>query len=148
MGRRTRASALFLLLLLAPLAASLALVGGASAAGVRCEEKVLADWSDNGRVDGVYPLRCYEEALAKMPTDLRDYTNASDVIQRALTRAVSSAGKRGLGSDLAVGSATDVGSGTTRTLPLPLIALLAVSVVILAAGVLGHLTRRRRAPRG
>jgi hypothetical protein len=146
MGRRTRACALFLLVL-APLAASLVLVGGASAAGVRCEEMVLADWSDNGRVDGVYPLRCYQQALAIMPTDLRDYTNASDAIHRALTRAVTATGSRGLGTEVAVGSTTQVGADETRALPLPLVLLVGVSVAVLAAGTLDHLARRRRTSR-
>lgn len=145
MGRRTRVCAGFLLLL-ALLAASLAVASAASAAGVRCEEKVLQDWSDNGRVDGLYPLRCYQEALAKMPTDLRDYTNASDAIHRALTRAVSSAGKRGLGSEFAVGSPLRVGADETRSVPLPLMLLAGLSVAVLAAGFLGHLARRRRNP--
>jgi hypothetical protein len=143
MGRRTRVSAGFLLLL-ASLAASLVVAGGASAAGVRCEEKVLADWSDNGRVDGVYPLRCYQQALAKMPTDLRDYTNATDAIHRALTRAVSSAGKR-FGTRVAIGDAPRVGADRTTALPLPLIVLVGISVAVLSAGMFAHLARRRRA---
>lgn len=146
MGRRTRACALFLLLL-APVAASLVRAGGASAAAERCRVKVLADWSENGRVDGVYPLRCYQEALATMPADLRDYSDASDAIHRALARALSSAGRRGLGSDLAFGSRPRVGSDPTKALPLPLIALVAVSLAVLAAGTLPHLARRRRTSR-
>lgn len=142
MGRRSRVSAGFLLLL-APLAASLTIAGGATAAGVRCEQKVLADWSDNGRVDGVYPLRCYQEALATMPADLRDYTNATDAIHRALTRAVSSAGTR-FGTRVTVGAAPQVGAGRTTALPLPLIVLVGVSVAVLSAGTLAHLARRRR----
>ena len=49
---------------------------------------MLGDWSDNGRIDRVYALPCYEEAIATLPTDIRDYTNASDVIDRAMTTAV------------------------------------------------------------
>jgi hypothetical protein len=143
MGRRSRVSAGFFLLL-APLAAALVFAVGASAAGVRCEQKVLADWSENGRVDGVYPLRCYQEALARMPTDLRDYTDATDAIHRALTRAVSSTGKR-FGTRVTVG-ASQVGADRTTALPLPLIVLVGVSVAVLSAGTLAHLARRRRTP--
>ena len=48
---------------------------------------MIADWSDNGRVDGVYTLDCYQTAIDAIPVDLRDYTNAADVISRALTAA-------------------------------------------------------------
>ena len=142
MGRRSRVSAGFFLLL-APLAAALVVAGGASAADVRCEQKVLADWSDNGRVDGVYPLRCYQEALAKMPTDLRDYTNATDAIHRALTRAVSSTGTR-FGTRVTAGAAPQLGADRTTALPLPLMVLVGVSAAVLSAGTLAHLARRRR----
>lgn len=145
MGRTARAVAGFLLFL-APIAASLAFAGGASSAGIRCEEKVLGDWSDNGRIDGIYPLRCYQEALAKMPTDLRDYTNATDVIHRALTRAVSSAAERASGTRVAAGVSPQVsGVDRAKAFPLPLVLLVAVSVAVLSAGALGHLARRRRA---
>ena len=66
---------------------AVALAGYATAAP-DCGERVLLDWSDNGRVDRVYPLRCYEEAIDALPTDLRDYTDAEDVIERALQSAV------------------------------------------------------------
>jgi len=144
MGRRTRVGAGWFLFFVAPLAAWLTIVSGASAASTRCEEKVLSDWSDNGRVDGVYPLRCYQEALAKMPTDLRDYTNATDVIHRALTRAVSSAGERGLGTPVAAGATPQAGPDRAKDLPMPLIVLLGLSVAVLGAGVVGHVARRRR----
>ncbi len=142
MGRTARA-VLGLLFFVAPLT-SLAVAGEASAAGALCGEKVLSDWADNGRIDGVYPLSCYQEAMAKMPTDLRDYTNAGDVIQRALTRAVTSSGERGLGAPVAAGSTPSVGGESTTALPLPLLVLVGVSAAVFAAGALGHLARRRR----
>jgi hypothetical protein len=142
MGRTGRAS-LGLLFFVAVLT-SLALAGGASAAGSLCGDKVLSDWADNGRLDGVYPLRCYQAAMSKMPADLRDYTDAGDVIQRALTRAVTSSGERG--TEVAAGTTPNVGGESTSALPLPLLVLIGVSVAVLAAGVLGHLARRRRVP--
>ena len=58
-------------------------------AATECGKKVLADWFDNGRIDRLYPLNCYEEAIDAIPDDLRDYADAEDVITRALQAALS-----------------------------------------------------------
>ena len=57
-------------------------------AATECGKKVLADWFDNGRIDRLYPLNCYEEAIDAIPDDLRDYADAEDVITRALQAAL------------------------------------------------------------
>jgi hypothetical protein len=72
---------------LAGLLSTLVLAGSAGAAP-SCAERVLLDWSDNGRIDGLYRLACYEDALDDLPPDVRDYTDAADVIERALQSAV------------------------------------------------------------
>jgi hypothetical protein len=141
MGRTARAGA-GLFIVLAALTAMSAHTGAAFAAGVRCEEKVLTDWSDNGRVDGMYSLHCYQDAIEKMPTDLRDYTNATDAINRALARRVTAEGVPGGDPPLAAG-AVPAASGSS-SIPLPLLVLAAVSVVVLGAGGVGYLSRRRR----
>ncbi len=58
-------------------------------AATPCGKKVLADWFDNGRIDRLYPLNCYEEAIDAIPDDLRDYADAEDVITRALQAALN-----------------------------------------------------------
>jgi hypothetical protein len=123
-----------------------ALVGTASASGVSCEEKVLRDWSDNGRVDEMYPLHCYQAALTSMPSDLRDYTNASDAIQRALTRATtrSPASASEESAQVAAGTGVQVAAPGPSELPLPLIVLAGISLVVLSAGGFGWVARRRR----
>jgi hypothetical protein len=63
-------------------------VTGTAAAATPCGKKVLADWFDNGRIDHLYPLHCYEEAIDAIPPDIRDYVDARDVIERALQAAV------------------------------------------------------------
>ena len=62
----------------------------ASAAGAatKCGQKVLADWYDNGRIDKLYPLNCYEEAIDAIPDDIGPYVDAEDVITRALQGAM------------------------------------------------------------
>jgi hypothetical protein len=67
--------------------AALSTASPASAA-TACGKKVLADWFDNGRIDRLYPLNCYEEAIDAIPDDLRDYADAEDVITRALQAAL------------------------------------------------------------
>ena len=68
--------------------AALATASPADAA-TECGKKVLADWFDNGRIDRLYPLNCYEEAIDAIPDDLRDYADAEDVITRALQAALN-----------------------------------------------------------
>jgi hypothetical protein len=71
------------------LSVSLALASPAAAAkNTPCGTKVLNDWWDNGRVDRLYPLHCYEEAIDAIPADIRDYSDAEQVISRALQAAV------------------------------------------------------------
>ncbi len=72
-------------MLLASAVAALALPGAAMAS--KCGEAVLQDWFDNGRIDRVYPLHCYDEAIDSIPADFRDYSDAEDVIMRALQSA-------------------------------------------------------------
>ena len=48
-----------------------------------CGVAVLKDWSD-GKLDHRYPVRCYQDALNRMPEDMRSYTTAPGDIQRAL----------------------------------------------------------------
>ena len=52
-----------------------------------CADQVLLDWYDNGRVDRVYRLTCYEDAITALPPDVRDYTDAANVLERALQSA-------------------------------------------------------------
>jgi hypothetical protein len=125
------------------IAAMLSVLAGA-AAGASCEDKILTDWSDNGRVDRIYALHCYEAALDSMPTDLRDYTNAPDAIERALAAAATkSAPKTARGERVAAGAGAQVAAAPSG-IPLPLVALTAVSLAVFAAGGLGYLVRRRR----
>jgi cobalamin biosynthesis Mg chelatase CobN len=73
------------LTLLACAVAALALPAGALAS--KCGDQVLEDWADNGRIDGVYALQCYQDAIADIPADIRDYANAEEIISRALSAA-------------------------------------------------------------
>jgi hypothetical protein len=74
---------------LAIVAASLtvALPAGASSTDA-CAQRVIRDWYAGGRVDGVYPLRCYRAAIRALPEDVLQYSDARNEIERALAYAV------------------------------------------------------------
>ena len=82
------ASALAALVTLAAAGLVALSLSGTAAAATPCGKKILADWYDNGRIDRLYPLHCYEEAIDAIPADIRDYVDARDVIERALQAAV------------------------------------------------------------
>ena len=65
----------------------LSLLAAGPAAASACGDKVIDDWYD-GRIDGTYPLPCYDDAIEQLPRDLRDYSSAPDDIMRALQAAM------------------------------------------------------------
>ena len=144
-------------------------LGAASPAGAAtpCGKKLLNDWFDNGRVDRLYPLNCYEEAIDAIPSDIQDYSDARDVITRALQDALhgklspegsvdpspgdpsggnsgNGGGNDGSGGADAQG-APGVNTSSTSSVPIPLLVLGGMSIVLLAAGGLGYWSRRRQA---
>jgi hypothetical protein len=133
-----------LLIVLAVLGFGISVPIPSSAAEAACSQRVLKDWSDNGRIDRVYALPCYEEAIAAMPTDIRDYTNAQDVIDRALTDAVRAKTAVPAEEAHALHAQSAVPIDTSGTLPVPmaLVVLFALALALLAAGALGRLGRR------
>jgi hypothetical protein len=168
-----RRRALALAGLIAALAATfVALAVPGTAIASPCGDKVLADWFDNGRIDRLYPLHCYEEAIDAIPSDLRDYANAEEIISRALQSAVN--GKldpvggpdpspEGAPPDESPGGggtkpptdpggpsgggevAPEVDTSGISSVPIPLIVLALMSVALLTAGGLGYLRRRHAA---
>jgi len=131
-------------------ASTLALSVAPAVAATPCAERVIADWSDNGRIDGVYALDCYQAAIDAIPVDLRDYTNAADVISRALTEAARQnppSGGAGARSSDPFDAVPVADTSNASSLPLPLVLVIGLSVLVLAAGLVSHLTRRHRASR-
>ncbi len=146
-SHRLAAAALAALVTTALVAAS-----GARAA-TPCAQAVLADWQDNSRIDRVYDLPCYGDAIDAIPDDLRDYTDAADVIARAFQRVTG----RGLEVRTPQGRQTDipppatappVNASSPSSVPVPLLVLAAMSLVLFAAGGLGYVARRRQGPAG
>ena len=100
-----------LIALLASALVALSLTGTAAAA-TPCGKKVLADWFDNGRIDRLYPLHCYEDAIDLIPDDIRDYADAEDVISRALQSALRGKLAKGGCDPSPDGSANDCVNGS------------------------------------
>ena len=162
---RTASSLTSLLVLLVTVVAALTVTGTASAKGTKCGQEIVADWFDNGRIDRLYPLHCYEEAIDAIPKDIRDYADAADVINRALQAALNGKLDQG-GPDPTPGKNRPVGTGKNgkdehgnggpqasgpidtsgpSSVPIPLLVLGGISLALLAAGGYGYWSRRRRA---
>ena len=134
-----------------------------------CAEQVVADWYDNGRVDYLYPLHCYRDAIKSLPPDVKDYSSAKEEIERALQDAAnrppvskptpldesgSGTGTTGTdttdttdgGEETVAGGGPGGGNGPDTagpsSVPIPLIVLGGLSVLLLAAGSAGYLARR------
>jgi hypothetical protein len=124
----------------ASLAVSVALAALASAstttAATPCDQQVLSDWFADGRVDRAYPLECYQVAVESLPSDLRDYTNAQEEIERALQSAARSGAP-----DARDGTTT---SSSTTSFLVPALAVAATGVL---AGGGVWLARRTRSAR-
>jgi hypothetical protein len=141
-----------------------------------CWERVIDDWLDNGRIDGVYSARCLEQARDELPEDVRAYSDIEEKLDAELQEAGRSAqGGSGGGGSGGSGGGTNppivgepepdtgprdegpiqsvLGSGNTdaSSIPLPLIILAALALLLMAAGASGLVARklkaRRAAPR-
>jgi glycoprotein J len=155
--------------------AALAVPASAPSADAKpCSDKVIdaivADWYKDGRVDQVYALPCYKEAIRSLPVDVLVYSNAEEDILRAL--AYARQGKPDPGpaggaidptpNDPTSPTDTTTGTDTTDTtdeesgvdtsgpssIPIPLLILGGLALLLLAAGGAGYLSRRAQARRG
>jgi len=95
---------------------------GTAQAKPDCGWALLNDWRD-GRIDGTYPVGCYQAALTELPEDLRIYSSAESDIKRALLHRVAAAdaGKK------AAQVRSQGGQGVSTVL------VLAIAAVVLAA---------------
>ena len=139
------------MIVLTVLVAALVAVSSA-AAKPPCADAILADWLDDSRIDRVYALECYEAAIDAIPDDLRDYTDAADVIARAFQdRSGRRLEQRRLEGPVSPTSPADVppvDATSSSSVPVPILVLGAMSLVLLTAGGAGYLSRRRREQRG
>jgi hypothetical protein len=144
--------------------ATLALIAPSAAMASACGDRVLEDWWDNNRIDRVYPVQCYRDAIDSIPDDLRDYANVEEVITRALNQVLNGDGPSGPsgpggpeetpvdrtadpnpGGEDPAEVLDNVDSSSPSSIPIPLLLLAAMSLLLLGAGGLGYLSRRRNA---
>ena len=128
--------------LVAAAATALAAVAPTVASGAsNCGDAVLREWSSGG-LRRAFPLRCYGEALRRMPQDIRSYSTATDDIQRALLARQRKAAKKRDAE--ALGAAPASASRSSSAVPVPLVVLGALGLaLILAAAVRGSFALRR-----
>jgi hypothetical protein len=90
--RLLRHTLVALLIVGAPTAAFAA--GTAAAAGTAVKSKppcwkvLINDWYD-GRIDGIYEIHCYRDALQHLPADVDTYSSARDDIRQALQKRIT-----------------------------------------------------------
>jgi hypothetical protein len=99
-------------LLLAALTLSVGLAVGVAPAAAKgkppCWKTLINDWYD-GRIDGVYPIHCYREALQHLPTDVETYSSAREDIKQALQKRIT----QGSGGGTATTQSGGGGAGST-----------------------------------
>ncbi len=106
---------------------ALVLAGGAGASQT-CASRLLADWQD-GRIDQIYPVSCYRQALAHLPEDVQVYSTAHSDITRALQARLGSESVKSGGS----------GHGGSAVSPLLVVAITAG--ILVAAGSVAAVVR-------
>src|SRR6476620_1729070 len=115
---RPAAITLALLALVAGLAAAAWTPSSAAASTKPCWEQVIDDWLDNGTIDGHYKASCYQQALKRVPEDLRDYSNITDAISAALSASLRGDGTGttggGNGTGTTGGGNSDPNGGPSR----------------------------------
>jgi hypothetical protein len=149
---------------------------GSRSAATPCWKVLLNDWYD-GRIDGSYPLHCYNQALKHLPADVSTYSSAHDDILRALQSATAKQRKLGhkvgpntllkpaarpkkkhgggttttgttpTGRKPDPGLAGKINPGSPSSLPVPLLVLGGLALLLVAAGGAGLVAKRIQARR-
>src|SRR5262249_1043243 len=157
-----------LLVVFKVLRATLAFGAGNAAAKTPCWKTLLNDWYD-GRIDGTYPVSCYNAAINHLPEDLQDYSQARSDLSRALENAILAMGgnsdeppppdtmvppESGSSSPAPQDKgffdrlANAPGPGNATSIPLPLLILAGVGLLLIAgagASVAARKIQARRA---
>jgi hypothetical protein len=113
--------------------ASALLAVPAPAAAASCGDAVVADWRDNGRIDGVYAPRCYRAAVNALPEDVLVYSSAQNDITRALQARVEKSAQTQASTDLS----------STSPFKLPLLIVGTLALLLLTAGFAADAVCRR-----
>jgi hypothetical protein len=154
------------------LAAALLIGAKPAAAKTPCWQKVVQDWYEDSRIDGLYERHCYTDALKHIPEDIRTYGSFEEDVRAALLRATrnnrSLAGLGNTGQSETQprtlprpGSANEprpreglfkeafdeLEPRNADSMPVPLMILGGLALLLIAAGAAGLITRRLKARR-
>lgn len=139
-------------------AAAFATTASAAPTGAPCWRQVINEWVKYDRVSPTYPLHCYNDAISHVPNDLRQYSS----IEEDILAARQQAARRGDKPRVLAGHSSTPAAATPRnglynqavdslspnnadSMPLPLIILAGLSLILIAAGGAGLVTRRVKA---
>lgn len=81
---RSCAKAALVLCLVATAGLALGSERAAASSSSACWQRVLHDWFVDGRIDGTYPPKCLNQAMAHLGPDAQQYSSFSDEAHRAL----------------------------------------------------------------
>lgn len=163
-----RPLALLAAVVLIAIGAVLGLGAAPAQAAKPCWERVIDDWVDNGRIDGVYSSSCLTAARRHVPEDIRTYTDIIDKIDaynHDSVRTPESSGGTGVSpmkrpnrnetteprvsreTEGPIEEALNTGTTDASSIPLPLIVLAGLALLLMAAGGAGFAHRKLRARR-
>jgi hypothetical protein len=139
----------------------LALTVGASPAAAKtaCWRQIQNEWVENRHISTTYPLHCYREAIAHVPEDLRVYSSIEEDIlaarqlaarrnlrtTQARTQPSTAERQRDPDQGLFTQGFDKLGPTNADSMPLPLLILGGLSLLLIAAGGAGLISRRLRA---
>jgi hypothetical protein len=142
-----------------------------ASASTPCWKVLINDWLD-GRIDQVYAVHCYRDAINHLPADIEEYSSARQDINRALQARLQNkpapknkhtiigpAGNGGNNGNGGNGNGGDGDGGPLNTaigagrpskadsVPLPIIVLAGIAGGLLLLGGAGFFARRLQARR-
>ena len=137
-----------------------------------CDLAVINDWADNNRVDKIYAIPCYTQAIQRLSSypDLEGYSSAADDIHDALLAALRQDRGGGTGGPPTAGPngpsgpgdgtttpqphksfitrlSDRLGPGNAQSIPLPLLVLGGLALLLLLAAGATWIARRVQARR-
>ena len=138
-------------------AAAFATNASAAPTGAPCWRQVINEWVKYDRVSATYPLHCYNDAISHVPNDLRQYSSIEEDILAARQQAarrgnlrtpqvhVPTSSTNGPPNGLYHQAVDSLSPNNADSMPLPLIILAGLSLILIAAGGAGLVTRRVKA---